>query len=74
VTALVSSSGYYEWRGRAPRTTEQEQIDAGQLKVVRAIDDEVDRTYASPRMTAELHRRGYHLNHKRVERLMRQEA
>lgn len=43
-----------------------------------SLMDEIDRiftewpTYGSPRITAELHRRGMPANHKRVERLMRE--
>ncbi len=41
------------------------------LREIRKIHAGSDGTYGSPRMTAELHRRGWRVNHKRVERLMR---
>lgn len=42
------------------------------LKLMRLIDEQYTRMpyYGSPRMTAWLCRQGYHVNHKRVERLM----
>jgi transposase InsO family protein len=39
---------------------------------IRAIDAEHDNLYGSPRMTSELQARGQKVNHKRVERLMRE--
>ena len=41
------------------------------MKEIREIHDESDGTYCSPRVTVELHKRGWVLNHKRTERLMR---
>ena len=41
------------------------------LHEIRAICHEMPR-YGSPRVTAELHRRGFQVNHKRVSRLMRE--
>jgi transposase InsO family protein len=38
---------------------------------IRAIHTESGGAYGSPRVTAELWRRGVKVNHKRVERLMR---
>jgi transposase InsO family protein len=38
---------------------------------MRAVHDELDDTYGSPRLTPELANRGFVVNHKRVERLMR---
>ncbi len=41
------------------------------MEEIRAIHDEFDQTYGSPRVTVELANRGRCVNHKRVERLMR---
>jgi transposase InsO family protein len=41
------------------------------LQEIRAIHARSRGTYGSPRMTAELRRRGWRVNHKRVERLLR---
>lgn len=41
------------------------------MEAIREIHDESDRTYGEPRITPELRDRGWEVNHKRVERLMR---
>ena len=68
----VSRSGFYQWRRTAPARAEREHADqvlTAQIVVIhRASDD----TYGSPRVTAELCDTGRMINHKRVERLMRQ--
>jgi transposase InsO family protein len=73
--AQVCSSAYYEWRA---------EIEAGRGRYERAWSDAIvvneivdvhrhlDPTYGSPRMTAELRRRGHCINEKRTERLMRE--
>ncbi len=69
--AGVSSSSYYEWKEKevlGPSTREQEEV--GLVAEIRRIHTDLDQTYGSPRMTDELRRRGRHVNHKRVERLM----
>jgi hypothetical protein len=69
--AEVSTSAYYDWTGRQaawPSVTEWEEalVMNEMVDVHRQLDD----TYGSPRMMAELRRRGYCVNHKRTERLM----
>src|SRR5512143_4363285 len=68
-TLGVSPSGYYAWRRRRPSA----RIVANQRLVthMRVIHREVDETYGSPRMHAELVARGLPCNVKRVARLMR---
>jgi putative transposase len=70
--ALVSRAGYYRWR--------EEPADAD-LQTDRDLDlrDEIQRialehpSYGWPRITAELKRRGWKANHKRVYRIMRED-
>ena len=66
----VSSSGYYEWRGRPP----SQRADTARRVIVemQTIHQESDGTYGSPRMRTELVARGYDVGRHRVARLMRQ--
>jgi len=69
--AEVSTSAYYDWCAKvaaSPSTREWEEA----LVVNEMLDVHAhhDNTYGSLRMTAELHRRGWYVNHKRIERLM----
>lgn len=66
----VSRAGYYEWRRRCP--SKREKRNTALVAHIRAIDAEHDNLYGSPRMTSELQARGQKVNHKRVERLMRE--
>jgi transposase InsO family protein len=68
-TLGVSPSGYYAWRRRLPsaRTVANQRL----VTHMRLIHREVDETYGSPRMHAELVARGLPCNVKRVARLMR---
>ena len=68
----VTRSGYYAWR--------RGQVSAREL-ANRAVSEEIKQVfeakrqrYGSPRITEELRRHGQVCNHKRVERLMRQEG
>ena len=66
----VSTSGYYEWRGRPASPREQDNTDL--MKEIKEIHAGSRGTYGSPRVHAELVLgRGRHVNRKRVERLMR---
>jgi len=70
--ADVSRQAFYDWRRRqAAGPTEAEDAEAELVQQIREIHDEFDESYGSPRMTAELRDRGWQVNHKRVERLMR---
>jgi putative transposase len=69
--AGVSTSAYYAWRhttiqGPPPAAVEEAEL----LAEIRTIHQGSGGTYGSPRVTAELWRRGHKVNHKRVERLM----
>jgi transposase InsO family protein len=70
--AGVTRSAYYAWtastaQGPAPRHQEEVRLVAE----IRRIHARSKATYGAPRVTAELGRRGWRVNHKRVERLMR---
>ena len=66
--AQVSRAGYYRWQDSPP--TQDSDLD---------LRDEIQRIalespcYGWPRITAELHRRGWEANHKRVYRIMRED-
>jgi putative transposase len=69
--AGVSVSAFYAWaakREQRPRVAEQTQAEL--VAKIRIIHAESGGTYGSPRVTHELRRRGWRVNHKRVERLM----
>ena len=69
--AEVSTSAYYDWKAKeAAGPSGKELEDACVVAEMRAIHEELDATYGSPRMTKELRRRGFCVNHKRTERLM----
>lgn len=70
--AGVSTSAYYEWcRQRDAGPTQAQRIEAELLGEIRSVHADSGATYGSPRVHAELRRRGHAVNHKRFERLMR---
>ncbi len=66
----VGASGYYRWRGRKPaaRGAENERL-MGKIKAAHADSRGI---YGSPKVYRRLRRDGERVNHKRVERLMRE--
>jgi putative transposase len=71
--AEVSRQAFYDWRAkRAAGPSNAEVADAVLVAEMREVQAEFDDTYGQPRMTPELRERGFCVNHKRVERLMRQ--
>ena len=66
----VSPAGYYKWCKRQPSKREQENIRITQEIV--SIYHEHNGNYGSPRVCRTLHEQGDHINHKRVERIMRE--
>jgi len=66
----VGASGYYRWRGRAPaaRVAENERL-VGKIEAAHAESRGI---YGSPKVYRQLRREGERVNHKRVERLMRE--
>ena len=70
--AGVSRQAFYDWSARqAAGPTPAERAEARLVAEIGEIHAELDDTYGSPRMTPELINRGFRVNHKRVERLMR---
>ena len=70
--AGVSRQAYYEWKEKeATGPTDAQWDEAHLVNEMYDIHADSDETYGSPRMTGELRRRGYCVNHKRTERLMR---
>ena len=68
----VTRSGYYAWRqGRPSARAMANQLLSQQIE--RVHRDNKGR-YGSPRITRQLRREGHRCNHKRVERLMRQQG
>ena len=69
--AGVSASAFYAWVARTTQApSAAEQAEAALVAEIRTVHTESGGTYGSPRVTAELGRRGWRVNHKRVERLM----
>jgi len=70
--ADVSRQAFCDWRAKhAAGPTATEAAEAELVAAMRDIHAESDSTYGQPRMTPELRARGFCVNHKRVERLMR---
>lgn len=70
--AGVSRQAFYDWdANRDGEPTDAQLAEAQLLAVMAKIHDEFDETYGEPRMTVELANRGFVVNHKRVERLMK---
>jgi len=70
--AQVSRQAYNDWRTRqVAGPSPVEVAEAALVAEIRQVHGEFDGTYGEPRVTAELARRGWVVNHKRVERLMR---
>jgi putative transposase len=71
--AGVTRSAYYAWTARAaqPPSERHREEEARLVSEIRRIHARSHGTYGAPRITVELRRRGFNVNHKRVERLMR---
>jgi putative transposase len=70
--AGVARSAYYAWTTRAAQgPSDRQRREAGLVGEIRRIHARSRATYGAPRVHAELGRRGWAVNHKRVERLMR---
>jgi putative transposase len=70
--AGVTRSAYYAWTtSTAGGPPARHREEARLVAEIRRIHARSRGVYGSPRVTAELGRRGWRVNHKRVERLMR---
>lgn len=70
--AGVTRSAYYDWTASvAQGPSVAQRAEARLVAEIRRIHARSKGTYGAPRVTAELRRRGWSANHKRVERLMR---
>jgi putative transposase len=70
--AGVTRSAYYTWTACTARPpAERHREEARLVGEIRRIHARSGGTYGAPRVHAELGRRGWMVNHKRVERLMR---
>ena len=69
--AGVTRSGYYAWTTSAQRAADRHREEARLVGEIRRIHARSHGTDGAPRVHAELRRRGWAVNHKRVERLMR---
>lgn len=68
----VARGGYYRWRKGSQ--TARGEANGKLVEQMRQIHQAKRGNYGSPRMTEELRRSGHPCNHKRVERLMRQQG
>jgi len=64
----ISRSAYYNWLTSKPGKWAQENAEL--LKEIKIIHKQSRQTYGSPRITRELHKRGYSCSRARVARLM----
>jgi transposase InsO family protein len=70
--AGVSTSAYYDWKQHRDGIPTVDELEERRLvKQIREIHGVSGDTYGSPRVSNELRNRGWRVNHKRVERLMR---
>ncbi|GGU48275.1 transposase [Streptomyces violascens] len=67
----IARSSFYYWRKTAPDRAARHADDAKLAGRIRAVHAGSDGTYGVPRITAELHDQGEHVNHKKVARIMR---
>lgn len=68
--ARVSRSGFYAWLRRKPSLRDQNNDKL--LHQIQKIHEESYYTYGSTRITRKLRDNGHSVNHKRVERIMRE--
>ncbi|MDI5977990.1 IS3 family transposase [Amycolatopsis magusensis] len=68
----VRRQGFHEWVAAEAARNERAEAEQQLVTMIATIHAKRRGTYGVPRITAELHRRGHTVNHKRVERLMRE--
>src|SRR5215218_2353069 len=72
VLAVPRRQGYYEWLAAQPARRQRAEVEDELAVEIRTIHGEHKGAYGSPRIAAELRRRGRRVNRKRVERIMRE--
>jgi transposase InsO family protein len=72
VLAVPRRQGYYEWLAAQPARHRRAEAEDQLAAEIRGIHGDHRGAYGSPRVTAELRRRGRPVNRKRVERIMRE--
>jgi transposase InsO family protein len=68
----VARSGYYRWRQGG--SSVRDRANAFLVQEIKSIHKANRGNYGSPRITQQLCQSGHGCNHKRVERLMRQQG
>ncbi len=68
----VRRQGFYEWLDAARAREQRERVEDALAAEITAIHAAHRQAYGSPRVTAELRRRGQRVNRKKVERIMRE--
>lgn len=68
----VRRPGFYEWLAAAPVRAARAAAEDQLATEIARVHAEHRRAYGCPRVTVELRRRGRVVNHKRVERIMRE--
>jgi transposase InsO family protein len=68
----VRRPGFYEWLAAAPARAERVAEEDRLATEIAQVHAEHRGAYGCPRVTVELRRRGLRVNHKRVERVMRE--
>jgi len=69
--AGVSRQSFYDWKHKTTTGPSMREVEEARLVEVMWEIHAEDDTVGSPRMTVELANRGWVVNHKRIERLMR---
>ena len=69
----VSCSGYYGWQKRRTEPGLRAREDQTLCQDIQKIHDQSRQTYGSPRVLAELRKKGKHHGRNRVARLMKRE-
>lgn len=67
----LNRASYYKWRGGARARAARQAADQVLAEQIRAVHADLDGSYGSPRITAELREQGMTINVKRVARVMR---
>lgn len=70
----LPKSSYYSKKKRLSIITDKDRRDAKASVAVKTVFDNSKRIYGSPKITTELKKRGLKINHKKVEKIMRNQG